>query len=226
MTTDKSLVPVTKLNELEVSRLAELEATVRRTKDAFMECFMAMAEVRESRLYREKFKTFEEWGKATFGFTRCHTLRLADSGAVLKNLHGKCIQLDTFSVNENQLRPLVKVYRNNPEQLQIIWDKVEARVKAGEKRTGKLVSEVVAESDGKETKPKQKKDITQRIEDLSKEYIRSEMKDVDRTDMEKIRESIELGIRPFIDLIADEFNLYILTEYRVIPPTPKAETNV
>lgn len=61
---------------IERARLAELEAVVERGMDTFIEVGIALAEIRDARLYREQFVTFEAYCRERWGFSRSRGYRL------------------------------------------------------------------------------------------------------------------------------------------------------
>ena len=61
---------------LERSRLAELEAIIERGLATFIEVGTALAEVRDSRLYRETHATFADYCRERWNFSRSHGYRL------------------------------------------------------------------------------------------------------------------------------------------------------
>lgn len=77
------------MNELtisEISELNKLEATIHRTSNAFVECGLALDQIREKRLYRMAFDTFEEYCKAKWGWTRQRAYQLIDASKTVMGL--------------------------------------------------------------------------------------------------------------------------------------------
>lgn len=60
----------------EDDRLAELEAVIERGMGTFLEVGRALIEVRDARLYRTGYATFEEYCRHRWGFSRIHAHRL------------------------------------------------------------------------------------------------------------------------------------------------------
>ncbi len=79
---------------------------------------MALVEIRDSRLYRESYATFEEYCRDRWEIHRRHAYRLIDSATVVKQL--ECVQLGTKPKNESQVRPLTKLV--SPEAQQEAWE--------------------------------------------------------------------------------------------------------
>ena len=90
----------------ESARLAELEKTIARGKKTFVEVGMALAEIRDLRLYKREYGGFEEYCREKWGWERAyanHVIRAADAVKCLPE------NLATIVANETQARELVKV---------------------------------------------------------------------------------------------------------------------
>jgi hypothetical protein len=81
---------------------------------------MALAEIRDSRLYREEFETFEDYCKERWDMSKMHAYRLIGSSEVNDAL--KSNQLVTLPANEAQARPLTQL--ETPEAQQEAWEMV------------------------------------------------------------------------------------------------------
>ncbi len=82
-------------------RLAELEKTIARGKKTFVEVGLALAEIRDLRLYRREYSGFEEYCRKKWGWTKQHAYRLIEAAPVAKS------NLQVTSLN--QARELAKV---------------------------------------------------------------------------------------------------------------------
>lgn len=106
-----SLTTVTQSKQSPISleesqRLIALEKVIERGKKTFVEVGMALAEIRESRLYKSEFSTFEDYCRGKWGWNRNRAYSLIEAASVANALpenvsHG--IQ------NERQARELSKV---------------------------------------------------------------------------------------------------------------------
>lgn len=92
------------LSEGEISKLAECEGIIRRGIKTFVEVGDALLTIRDQRLYREQFKTFEAYCREQWGFSRSHADRrlqlghrpsASGMGAVRPRLAGPRTQRDT-----------------------------------------------------------------------------------------------------------------------------------
>lgn len=93
----------------EANRLAELETIIERGKETFVEVGTALLEIRDSRLYKEKFKTFENYCQERWGMSRIHAHRMIEAAAVANNL----LPIGNKPENEAQARELAAL---PPEQ--------------------------------------------------------------------------------------------------------------
>lgn len=129
------------LSEGEISKLAECEGIIRRGIKTFVEVGDALLTIRDQRLYREQFKTFEAYCREQWGFSRSHANRLIESACVVENL----APMGAKPQSERQVRPLAKLPPSEqPKAWQAANEKAE---KEGRKVTAKDV-EVAVESVG------------------------------------------------------------------------------
>lgn len=105
------------LTTTEAQQLAQYEAVIEHGIQTFVEVGLALLAVREARLYREQYSTFEEYCQSRWGWTRRHTNRLIASAEVTTNLGPIGPNLP---VTESQARPLVAL-RDQPELQREVW---------------------------------------------------------------------------------------------------------
>ncbi len=103
----------------ERSRLYQLEETIRQGLNTFVDVGNALLEIRDKRLYRQEYSTFEEYFQTVWGMSKMHAYRLMDSAGVIDNL--KSNQLVTFPTNESQARPLASL---EPDEQVEAWKRV------------------------------------------------------------------------------------------------------
>ncbi|WP_341530146.1 hypothetical protein WKK05_13125 [Nostoc sp. UHCC 0302] len=100
-------VEVPELTEQEQSDRLHLERKVER---AVFEAGKALMELRDRRLYRSTHKTFEDYCRERFGYTRRQPYLLMEAAVVFDNLIEKCDRNDhILPTNEWQVRPLTKL---------------------------------------------------------------------------------------------------------------------
>jgi histone H3/H4 len=70
----------------ESNRLIELEKIIEAGRQTFVEVGTALAEIRDSRLYKSDFKTFEDYCIHKWGFKRAHAHRLIKAAGIARDL--------------------------------------------------------------------------------------------------------------------------------------------
>lgn len=94
----------------EAGELAECEAIVERGIETFLEVGTALLKIRDGRLYRQTFGTFEDYCRVRWGMSRIHAHRMIEAAQVAENV----LPIgNTPPSSESQLRPLVRL---EPEQ--------------------------------------------------------------------------------------------------------------
>jgi hypothetical protein len=159
-----SAVEVEELSEAEQSDRLYLE---RRVERAFFEAGKALMELRDRRLYRSTHKTFEEYCRLRFGYTRMAATYKIAAATVMENLSTIGLQnaetttdglqapkmstnglqnvemstngLQILPTNERQVRPLVAL---EPEVQRTAWQQA-VQVAGGKVPTGRIVKDVV-----------------------------------------------------------------------------------
>jgi len=103
----------------EVDRKAQLEATIEHGMQTFVEVGLALMEIRDGRLYRAEFGTFEEYCQERWGWERRHAYRLIDAAAAVENVSNWT--QNQVPANEAQARPLTSL---PPAQQREAWERV------------------------------------------------------------------------------------------------------
>jgi hypothetical protein len=131
----------------ETARLAELEEVIQRGKETFVEVGTALSEIRNSRIYRQQFGTFEEYCKERWHFSKTQCNRLIDAAEVVANL----TPMGVTPESERQARPLAKL---SPEQQPAAWEKArEIAKEEGKPVAARHVEAAVVEVMPKEEEP-------------------------------------------------------------------------
>jgi ParB family chromosome partitioning protein len=103
------------LSITETARLIKLEDTIERGLATFVDVGTALMEIRDGRLYRERWGTFEDYCRERWGIARRTAYQLMDAAEVVENVRN-CAQI--APANEAQARPLTSL----PADLQpIVW---------------------------------------------------------------------------------------------------------
>ena len=127
------------LTEQEGSDLLRLE---RQVEKAFYLAGKALAEIRERRLYRSTHKTFEQYCRDRFGYTRAAASYKIAAAAVVDNLLTNGLQnsgIALMPASERQLRPLVGL---SPSLQSEIWQEA-VKTAGGKIPSGRLVKDIV-----------------------------------------------------------------------------------
>lgn len=128
--------PSAELARDERTRLEELELVIERGLDTFVEVGRALCEVRDSRLYRESFDTFENYCHGRWSLSSSHAYRMIDAARVTALISPMG---EIRPSNERQARELVPLLREDEQEVVHAWhellaeygdDVTAARVKA------------------------------------------------------------------------------------------------
>lgn len=102
------------LTQDESKRLKECEKVIERGIDTFYQVGNALAEIRELRLYRLAYPTFEDYCKKRWDMSRFYAHRLIDAAQVVENL----LPMGNIPASERQARELAPY---EPEVQQAVW---------------------------------------------------------------------------------------------------------
>lgn len=126
------------LTSTEQKTLTELETTIERNLQSFYEIGIALMKIRDERLYRKDYETFEAYCQKRWQFQRNYANKLIASAGVVQNIGMGTIVPKT----ESQARPLTKL---PPEKQAEVWNKAVETAPDG-KVTAKHVEQVVEEN--------------------------------------------------------------------------------
>lgn len=127
-----------KLSAAEERELVSLERAIETTRGALIALATALTEIRDKKLYRATYSSFEAYCQDRWGFTRQRAHQLMDGATTLKGLPAKCQQLLT---NEGQARALSLV---PPEKRAEVLD----AAKASGSVTAKSIREAAQQAGG------------------------------------------------------------------------------
>jgi hypothetical protein len=130
-------------SQLAISEEKELLRLERRVERGFYMAGVALKQIRDCRLYRQQYKTFEEYCRDRFDFSRVNAFYLIKSVEVVNNLTSNLLTngYQNLPSSVRQIRPLTKLA---PKQQLSAWQKAVSVAPNG-KPSGKLVSQVVKE---------------------------------------------------------------------------------
>jgi hypothetical protein len=141
-------VVVEVIEELTYEEQQERLHLERQVERSFYVAGKALQQLRDRRLYRSTHRTFEEYCRERFGYSRRHPYLLIDAAVVVDNLSEKCDPLDhILPTSERQVRPLSQLDR---------YQQVEVWQQAVEEAGGVVPSSRIV------------RDIVQRIKDKTK----------------------------------------------------------
>jgi hypothetical protein len=98
----------------ESKRLIELESVIQTRLDTFMDVGNALAEIRDSKLYRIEHKTFEDYCREKWGMKRGYANYLVRAAEVVKSLPAEMV---TIVTTESQARELASVEPGHREEV-------------------------------------------------------------------------------------------------------------
>lgn len=102
---------------IELQRLTQLETEIGEGLKTFIKVGSALLEIRDTRLYRLNYGTFEEYCQERWNIARRTAYQLMDAAEVVENVrHGAQI----LPTTERQVRPLTQL---TPEDQVIVWQR-------------------------------------------------------------------------------------------------------
>lgn len=103
------------LTVVEVSDLEQLEARIERGIQTFVDVGLALAEIRERKLYRATHATFEDYCRERWGMSRPRAYQMIDAA---NTVHSLSTIVDILPLNEAQARPLTSL---PPDVQPLVW---------------------------------------------------------------------------------------------------------
>lgn len=129
---------MTALTGAEQAELNRCERIIRENLKGFIAAGTAFAAVRDKRLYRQRYATFEDYCEQEHGLSRSHVYRLIDAAQVAEDLSPIGGQ-----PNERQARPLVPL---EPAERLTVWQEA---TRGGNRPTAARVEELVHQLRGR-----------------------------------------------------------------------------
>jgi ParB family chromosome partitioning protein len=128
------------MQELEIRSLKENELIIEKGLNTFYEVGNALTEIRDNRLYKELYPTFEQYCKERWGISRDYSYRMIRSSSVIANIKNvdNCLQ-NEIPKTEGQARELSKA---PPEKQAEVWH--QAQEETGKNQpTAKEIKQVI-----------------------------------------------------------------------------------
>jgi hypothetical protein len=138
MNTPTIKVETEALSVAESKRLVELEGRIQRGFATFIEVGEALMEIRDSRLYRSEYVTFEDYCRKQWKMSRPRVYQLIGATKVTTRLSTMVDKTPTF---ERQVRPLTKL---PVDEQPAIWNRA-VEIAEGKQPTAKQVEQAVIE---------------------------------------------------------------------------------
>ena len=107
------------LSTQEVDEFATCERIIERGLRTFLDVGVALLKIRDLRLYRVDYATFEEYYRDRWSLERSQVYRLMDAAEVTRNLQNSPMGEFPLPANERQARPLVRL--KDPAQQREAW---------------------------------------------------------------------------------------------------------
>ena len=123
------------MTDLERSAFAECEAVIARGVQTFYEVGTALLTIRDQRLYRADYGTFEDYCQERWGWSRSYVHRQIEAAQVIDNL----LPIGNIPRNEAQARELARVA---PEQQRKVWTAAVAQ-SSNSQPTARAIAEVL-----------------------------------------------------------------------------------
>lgn len=131
---------MTALTTRETKALARCEQTIQRGLSTFCDVGRALLEIRDGRLYRDDYETFEGYCQARWDFSRQRASQLIGAAEAVEKLS---TTVDTAPASERQIRPLLSV----PEESRAaVWQDAVEAAPVGDDGTPRVTAKHVEEA--------------------------------------------------------------------------------
>lgn len=121
------------LTTMEAAALTAYEQTISRGLRTFLEVGRALTAIRDARLYRASYSTFDDYCRDRWSLTHSRAYQLMDAAAVVETLQSSTI-VEVLPERESQVRPLTKL---DPSRQVEVW---QAAVATSPRPTAKAVT--------------------------------------------------------------------------------------
>lgn len=125
-----------KISDIELAQLKAYESIIERGLKTFTEVGSALMDIRDKRLYRADYSTFEDYCRERWGMARSRAYQLMDTALVVNTLS---TMVDILPTSERQARPLTSL---EPDEQREVWQRVITNVPEA-KITAATVQEAV-----------------------------------------------------------------------------------
>ena len=202
----------------EQKELKDLEVTIERGECAFYESGKALITIRDKKLYRENFKTFDLYCAERWGFTRSHASRLTKAYKSVTKLVTLCPESKKIITAEGPAREFTKGELTDAELKKsfIIADKTAK--KENTKLTAKIAKKAIEKvTASREEKPEsnEKKDPTEKQQKKFCEDIEKKADSiVEKIDGYDYKDSLSKENKKFLVSVLERTYLWVKQEYK------------
>jgi hypothetical protein len=105
------------LTDMELHQLEKHEAVIESGLQTFYSVGTALLAIRDSRLYRAEFRTFEDYCRERWQMGRRNAYQLIEAAQVFENVRDRA---QIMPENERQVRPMAQL---EPEEQKLVWKK-------------------------------------------------------------------------------------------------------
>jgi len=144
------------LTDMESYKLKQCESVIKAGLSTFLNVGQALATIRDNRLYRAKYDSFERYCKSVWDLSKGYAYKQINGYETVTLLESEMSPIGDISdeespdekpkilpINEAQTRPLTKLKK--PEDQIAAWDIVLKRLNSGERLTAALIAKAVKE---------------------------------------------------------------------------------
>jgi len=180
------------LSSGEQKELAACEAVIQKGWQTFVDVGKALARIRDNKLYRAEYDTFEAYCRAKWQYAKSHAYRLIGAAEVFAHLSP--IGDIPSPTHEAQVRPLIGM---EPQKAQAVWKKAIEKA-GGATVTEKQVRQAVAESVGRLQKRAKRKMGIAQTGDYTQQLLGTALKLLKQTE-DLVRK--EEGVKAVLSLL-------------------------
>jgi len=183
------------LNEVEELKLTQYENVIEQNLSGFMLVGRALKAIKDEKLYRAKFSTFEDYCHERWGLSDKHSYRLIEAYTCVDKLQKALVSPigeTRYPKNESQVRPLTPLV---PEKQVEAWQQVLEACK-GKPITADEVQNVVNKMQGqpskqKATKKTESKTVEQKLVKIEKLVTKVLKKDESKLTVPGLKKILE-----------------------------------
>ncbi len=168
----------------EASLLAECEEVIERGMGVFIEVGTALMAVRDSRLYRTEFATFEEYCRERWQLEASHAYKMIDAARVVELISSPNGGEDLLPATERQARELAPLL-DLPDELRDVWQRAVERTEGKPTAAAirQIVREATDEAEAQAAEARRQREVTDELNSITA-----------RIDPEKFRDDLGVDI--------------------------------